>query len=279
MAFRSNGGHIAGEDISAYVDEELSSRESARVAAHLQTCDECRFLADDMRATQTLVRELPIVRAPREFTLGPQFDVAPGGQQTNAAPKRGWFNFMPAVAMSAALLLLLVFADLSSLSVGSNDSGGSSGPTSSAARSVEDAAKAAQESAPQPAQVQPAAPRQSQPVPGSGGANTQGFGPTPVANAAGAPATAPQPGTQIPLLAPAPSTPAATGVLVAPPPAVDNTAGRVPTPTSYAVIVDADEAGGEDDAGGIGVLRVLEVVAAVVLAGSLVGLSLQKRRA
>src|SRR5580765_4514205 len=67
MAFRSNGGHIAGEDISAYVDEELSSRETSRVYAHLQSCDECRILADDMRATKTLVRELPLVRAPRDF--------------------------------------------------------------------------------------------------------------------------------------------------------------------------------------------------------------------
>src|SRR5215213_7379944 len=100
MAFRSNGGHISGEDISAYVDEELSPAESARVAAHLQTCDDCRSLADDMRATQTLVRELPIVRAPREFTLGSEFDVAAGRQQSNAS-RRGWFNFMPAVAMSA----------------------------------------------------------------------------------------------------------------------------------------------------------------------------------
>ena len=123
------------------------------------------------------------------------------------------------------------------------------------------------------------APRSTQPgQPATGGANTQGFGPTPVANAAGAPATAPQPLTQVPLLAPAPSTPAATGALGTAA-GRDTTAGRVPTPANNAVIYDADEAGGEDDNGGIGVLRVLEVVAAVVLAGSLVGLYMQKRRA
>jgi hypothetical protein len=53
----------------------------------------------------------------------------------------------------------------------------------------------------------------------------------------------------------------------------------VPTPANNAVIYDADEAGGEEDGGGIGVLRALELVAAVVLAGSLVGLYWQKRRA
>jgi len=79
------------------------------------------------------------------------------------------------------------------------------------------------------------------------------------------------------LLAPAPSTPAATGAL-APPPAADTTSGRAPTPANNAVIYDADDAGDGDDGGGIGVLRVLELVAAVVLAGSLVGLYLQKRR-
>src|SRR6476659_5845318 len=112
MAFRSNGGHIAGEDISAYVDEELSPAETSRVYAHLQSCDECTALADDMRATQTLMRHLPVVPAPREFTLVPEFDVAPSRQPYDA-PKRSWFNFMPAVAMSAAVLMLLVFADLS----------------------------------------------------------------------------------------------------------------------------------------------------------------------
>src|SRR5690242_7459450 len=60
MAFRSNGGHIAGEDISAYIDEELSPAETSRVYAHLQSCDECSALADDMRATQTLMRSLPL---------------------------------------------------------------------------------------------------------------------------------------------------------------------------------------------------------------------------
>src|SRR4051794_33161749 len=118
MAFRSNGGHIAGEDISAYVDEELSPAETSRVHTHLQSCDDCRALADDMRATQTLVRTMPLVRAPRDFTLGPEFDAAPGRQPSYDAPKRHWFNFMPAVALSAAVLLLLVFADLSSLSLG-----------------------------------------------------------------------------------------------------------------------------------------------------------------
>src|SRR3954465_3820007 len=77
MAFRSNGGHIAGEDISAYIDEELSPAETSRVYGHLQSCAECTALADDMRAPQTLIRNLPLARAPRDFTLGPEFDVAP----------------------------------------------------------------------------------------------------------------------------------------------------------------------------------------------------------
>src|SRR5215212_8007439 len=164
MAFRSNGGHIAGEDISAYVDEELSPAETSRVYIHLQSCDDCRALADDMRATQTLMRTLPLVSAPREFTLGPEFDVTPSRQPAYNAPKRSWFNFMPAVAMSAAVLMLLVFADLSSLSLGgAGDSSSNAGGTSSAGRTVQDAAKSsAQESANAPP-AQPLAPRSAQP--------------------------------------------------------------------------------------------------------------------
>ena len=275
MAFRSNGGHIAGEDISAYVDEELSPAETSRVHAHLQSCDECRTLADDMRATQTLVRSMPLVRAPRDFTLGPEFDVAPARGASDNAPKRGWFNFMPAVAMSAAILMLLVFADLSSLSLGGASDSNSAGGSSAAGRTVQDTAKAAaQESANAP-QPPPVAPRQSQPTaPGTAGGNAQqGFGPSPVPQAAAAPAA---PGTPSILSAPAAIQPS-TGST--PAPAIAGGAAPAATPTNYTTIRNADEAAdNEDEDVGSSILRPLEIVTALVLIGSLGGLYWQRRR-
>jgi hypothetical protein len=272
MAFRSNGGHIAGEDISAYVDEELSPAETSRVYIHLQSCDQCTALADDMRATQTLVRSMPLVRAPREFTLGPEFDVAASRQPAYNAPKRRWFNFMPAVAMSAAVLMLLVFADLSSLSLGGVDESSSSA-SSSAGRTVQDTAKSASESANAP-QPPPVAPRQTQPAPNGAGGNTQstqGFGATPAPQAAAAPPAA---GTPSVLTAPAAIPPPVT----TPARAIASGAAQAPTPPSNAVIVAADEAGEGTDDGGDTTLRVLEIIAAVVLLGSLGGLYWQRRR-
>jgi hypothetical protein len=276
MAFRSNRGHIAGEDVSAYVDAELSASETARVYAHLQTCGECRALADDLRATQTAMRSLPLARAPRDFTLGPEFDVAPS-RQPSYAPKRGWFNFMPAVAMSAALLVMLVFVDVSSLGGSTSDDASGGQASAPASLSAQDAAKGAAESAaPQPP---PVAPRQSQPGSGSGGTTPQGFGPTPLPQAAAAPPAAVTPST---LMAPAPplATPGAPLIapaIASPPPAVTG-AVQAPTPTGNIEALGRDAAVDEKDDDGIDTLRLLEIIAAVVLIGSLVGLYLQRRR-
>jgi hypothetical protein len=275
MAFRSNGGHIDGADISAYVDEELSSRDTARVYAHLQTCEQCRVLAGDLRATKALVHDLPLMRAPREFTLGPEFATAPGRAPAYTAPQRRWFNFMPAIATSAALLVLLVFVDVSTLGTGSDDA--TSGVMSGAAQRVDDAAKSSAES--QPAIL----PRSAPPAPGTGG-----FAPTPQAAAAGAP---PPAGTPMPLQAAAPPPPQAPPAAVTPfaapapaqatasPPGGRNTAEGVvaPSPRPDLNIRDANQAADDDD-GGLSVLRILEIGAAVVLIGSLAGLYLQKRR-
>jgi hypothetical protein len=172
--------------------------------------------------------------------------------------------------MSAAILMLLVFADLSSLSLGgANDS--SSGGSSAAGRTVQDTAKAASESANGP-QAQPVAPRPAQPVPGTAGGNAQqGFGPSPVPQAASAPPAA---GTPAILTAPAAIQPA-TG---SPAPAIAGGAAQVPTPTNSTTIRNADEADKDDDDSGLSTLRILEIVAALVLAGSLVGLYMQRHR-
>jgi Putative zinc-finger len=52
------------EDLSAWVDDELTPTAYARVAAHLQTCSECSKLLQEFQATSLLVRELATPRAP-----------------------------------------------------------------------------------------------------------------------------------------------------------------------------------------------------------------------
>lgn len=56
--------HVTSETLSAYLDEELSGEERARVASHLETCDQCRSRLQDLRATVEMVRDLDPLLAP-----------------------------------------------------------------------------------------------------------------------------------------------------------------------------------------------------------------------
>ena len=187
---------------------------------------------------------------------------------------------MPAAAMSAAILVLLIFVDVSSLGSGVEDS--STGGAPAAARSVEDAAKQSAESA---TGAPPVLPRAAQPVPGTGG-NTQGFGPTPQPAGAVAPQSAPAPPGATPFTAqaPAPVAPNATPAapLVLPPvigsPASGNSLAQ-PTPASGGLVIGPDEIAAEHDEEdkGTNVLRVLQVIAALALVASIGGLIWQRQ--
>ena len=52
------------EDLSAWLDGELTATEDARVAAHLRTCSDCSKLLQEFQATSLRVRELATPRAP-----------------------------------------------------------------------------------------------------------------------------------------------------------------------------------------------------------------------
>ncbi len=47
------------EELSAYLDGELSTEERARVEDHLATCDDCRHLCDDLGALVRCCAEQP----------------------------------------------------------------------------------------------------------------------------------------------------------------------------------------------------------------------------
>lgn len=52
------------EDLSAWIDGELTPAEEARLAAHLQSCRSCTALLRDFQDTSLLVRQLPLPRSP-----------------------------------------------------------------------------------------------------------------------------------------------------------------------------------------------------------------------
>ncbi len=58
--------------LSAYVDNQLSAGDTKAVDQHLATCDACRQELEGLRAIALAVRDLPSVAAPRSFALTPE---------------------------------------------------------------------------------------------------------------------------------------------------------------------------------------------------------------
>jgi hypothetical protein len=61
--------HIPIEQLSAFLDQQLTAEEQATVDAHLRSCEQCRLALADLRATVALVRALPQEAVPRSFAL------------------------------------------------------------------------------------------------------------------------------------------------------------------------------------------------------------------
>lgn len=61
--------HLTMEQLSAYLDKQLTPAEQASVDAHLHACEQCRLALADLRTTVGLVRAMPQPTLPRSFAL------------------------------------------------------------------------------------------------------------------------------------------------------------------------------------------------------------------
>src|SRR5581483_11689564 len=102
------------EQISAYIDDELSPAERFEVEHHLESCPECRAQLDDLQTIARATSALPELPAPRSFILGSDMAGARGlatealPTEVMPRPSRGrvpWFLLGWAGAGVAALLL------------------------------------------------------------------------------------------------------------------------------------------------------------------------------
>lgn len=57
------------EQLSAYLDGELNSSESARLETRIKSDPELESILSDLRSTRSLLKKLPARKAPRNFTL------------------------------------------------------------------------------------------------------------------------------------------------------------------------------------------------------------------
>ena len=59
-------------NLSAYVDSQLSDRQTWLLERHLDSCDACRLELAGLRTVAAAVKNLPQAHTPRAFTLSPQ---------------------------------------------------------------------------------------------------------------------------------------------------------------------------------------------------------------
>jgi anti-sigma factor RsiW len=89
------------EALSAYLDDQLSSKERARLEARLQHSPELRSGMDQLRATRAVLRNQPRMRTRRNFTLTPEMV---GQRQSGRA-----YPTVRLAAVLVSILLVLVF--------------------------------------------------------------------------------------------------------------------------------------------------------------------------
>ncbi len=103
-------GHIQVEQLSAYLDQQVSPAERATIDAHLQQCSECRAELESLRQTVVMLHALPRVAVPRAFTLS---EVQAGIRRPAAAP--GWFGGLARGLGAVAAIALVAFITVSVL--------------------------------------------------------------------------------------------------------------------------------------------------------------------
>lgn len=98
--------HIGDDLLSAFVDDQVTPQDRALVQAHLRTCALCQQRLDELRAVVDLLRALPDVPTPRDFTLGPRAVADP----PNVVRLRRWYAATRVAAGSLAAVFVLLTA-------------------------------------------------------------------------------------------------------------------------------------------------------------------------
>src|SRR5215471_825181 len=98
------------EQLSAYIDGELSAAERAELERHIPGCPECQEALGELRRVHDLLAALPMPKAPRSFALplDSHLPAQPVAQQTAARRSRaGLIQWAGAIAATIGLFLLL----------------------------------------------------------------------------------------------------------------------------------------------------------------------------
>ncbi len=97
------------EKLSAYTDGQLSAEERTRIETSLISDPIMRQALDDLRITRSVVKSLPHLQAPRNFTLTPKMA---GRRERNIRLPSLFSTFRLASVVSTVLLAMVVLGDL-----------------------------------------------------------------------------------------------------------------------------------------------------------------------
>ncbi len=101
------------ERLSAYLDGQLSPREQARLVARLEEDADLSVALENLQATRDALRSLPVMKAPRNFTLTPEMVSQPRRQTTPLVP-----IFRLASVLASLLFVIVVVGDVLGLGRG-----------------------------------------------------------------------------------------------------------------------------------------------------------------
>src|SRR2546426_9142537 len=100
-------------NLSAYVDRQLSTREMEGLEAHLEACDTCRLELAGLRTLAAAIRDLPQAYVPRAFTLSPYQAAEPTtAKQMRPASLQRWRLAGAAAAAALAFVLVIDASDV-----------------------------------------------------------------------------------------------------------------------------------------------------------------------
>lgn len=94
------------EALSAYLDEQLSSRQRAQIESRLETSPDFSQALEELSQTRSLLRSAPRPRAPRNFTLTPEM----AGLRLGARQRPSAYPVLRLASALAALFFVVIFA-------------------------------------------------------------------------------------------------------------------------------------------------------------------------
>jgi anti-sigma factor RsiW len=67
--------HPTTEQLSTWLDQQLTPEEQAACSTHLEDCEQCQYVLDNLQQTVNLLQSLPQLEVPRSFALPADFHI------------------------------------------------------------------------------------------------------------------------------------------------------------------------------------------------------------